>query len=127
MTECVPCASAAEEGCGTTTTYRRGCREQPCRDAHAADARQWRNANPNKEKPNYAKSTRAWKKRYPERDQANQAVHHAIDRGDLVRPDICEHCGRSDLPIEASHTDYSRQLDVEWLCRPCHQIKDGIK
>jgi formylmethanofuran dehydrogenase subunit E len=60
----------------------------------------------------------------PEKLRARGAVAYAVKIGDLVRPDTCEHCAATDVPIEASHTDYARPLDVEWLCQPCHQRKD---
>ena len=48
----------------------------------------------------------------------------AVNRGDLVRPNVCEWCGDK-VFTEASHTDYGRPLDVEWLCMECHKYKDG--
>ncbi len=67
-----------------------------------------------------------WRAAHPERHAAQQAVYLAVKDGRLIRPDTCEHCGTNELSIEASHTDYENQLDVEWLCRPCHRIKDGL-
>jgi len=55
--------------------------------------------------------------------RAHYEVAKAIKNGTLVRPETCEHCG-SEEKIEGSHTDYSRPLDVEWLCPPCHRRKD---
>jgi len=51
--------------------------------------------------------------------EAHNAVQNAIQRGELVRPDTCSACG-SNLPVEAHHDDYTKVLDVRWLCRPCH-------
>ena len=56
--------------------------------------------------------------------RASMAVARAIKRGELVRPDSCEECGRTDTLIEAAHYDYSRQFDVRWLCRSCHRRWD---
>ena len=57
--------------------------------------------------------------------RAHSAVQRAVKRGDLIRPNVCEHCGAEQF-TEASHTDYNKPLDVEWLCRPCHMKKDGL-
>lgn len=38
-------------------------------------------------------------------------------RGKLA-PKPCERCG--DLFAEKHHDDYSKPLEVHWLCRPCH-------
>lgn len=51
-------------------------------------------------------------------------VKKAIERGILVRPDICEECGNHGSRIEAAHGDYSKPLDVRWLCPSCHGIWD---
>jgi hypothetical protein len=52
--------------------------------------------------------------------RAHRRVRRAIQSGQLVRPEACPRCSRTDLPIEAHHADYSRPLDVEWCCRACH-------
>lgn len=60
------------------------------------------------------------------KNRARQKVAAAVDRGTLVRPDHCENCGAAANPklrkpnIEAHHADYSRPLEVEWLCGSCH-------
>jgi formylmethanofuran dehydrogenase subunit E len=56
--------------------------------------------------------------------QARQAVRTAIKQGRLQRPDSCEECGRV-IFVEAAHKDYSRHLDIRWLCRTCHRKWDA--
>lgn len=53
------------------------------------------------------------------RKQVVERMHHAIRYGRLVRPDHCERCGEKCYP-DGHHHDYSKPLDVEWLCRSCH-------
>lgn len=60
------------------------------------------------------------KERYPERVAARAAVHHAIRDGKLERQ-ACEICGAT--PAHAHHEDYSRALDVRWLCPECHRAE----
>ena len=57
--------------------------------------------------------------KYPEKIKAKSAVNNAIALGKLQRSVFCEHCG---LPTktEGHHSDYNKLLDVEWLCRECH-------
>jgi hypothetical protein len=45
-----------------------------------------------------------------------EATNNAIQRGILIRLP-CEKCGQ---PAEAHHDDYSRPMDVRWLCRTHH-------
>ena len=44
-------------------------------------------------------------------------VYYAIKCG-ILTPSPCK-CGNPDT--EAHHPDYSKPLEVEWVCRPCHQ------
>lgn len=66
--------------------------------------------------------TQAWKAKYPERVKAHTAVRIALMQGKLVKPDGCSACGRARLPrqLEGHHEDYSKPLEVTWLCRKCH-------
>lgn len=59
--------------------------------------------------------------------QAHKMVSMAVKHGDLVCPKHCEQCGKQDGLIDAHHTDYSKPLDVIWLCRACHLIAHGKK
>jgi hypothetical protein len=52
--------------------------------------------------------------------KARKLVRQAIAWGELVRGP-CEVCG--DTRAQAHHRDYSRPLDVEWLCRRHHTIR----
>ncbi len=62
---------------------------------------------------------------FPERTRAWDLVGKAVRSGRLTRPAACSRCGVQSSWIEASHDDYSRPLDVEWLCAPCHRSKDA--
>lgn len=54
---------------------------------------------------------------YETRRAAVFAVNGAIKRGDMERQP-CEVCGVS--PAQAHHDDYSKPLDVRWLCTLHH-------
>ena len=57
------------------------------------------------------------KDRAPERTKARNAVSNAVRDGKLLRMD-CAFCGSS--KTVAHHHDYTKPLDVTWLCTPCH-------
>lgn len=57
---------------------------------------------------------------------AHEHVKRAIQKGLLTRPNSCEKCGVAGR-VEASHRDYSKPLDVQWLCRLCHRRLDANK
>lgn len=75
--------------------------------------RAWREAHPGYF---YAKKEE-WLSRRPERRRVKDAVRYALKTGKLVRQP-CHVCGLE--KAEAHHPDYSRPLDVVWLCRPHH-------
>lgn len=59
---------------------------------------------------------------HPERKKASTAVARAIRAGRLV-PQPCWVCGEM---AQAHHPDYSRPLDVVWLCILHHRQAHGI-
>lgn len=50
---------------------------------------------------------------------ARQKVGKAVKNGELIRPESCSTCNKKCKP-DAHHHDYSKPLDVVWLCRSCH-------
>jgi len=60
-------------------------------------------------------------------------VNNAVATGKLKRDDTCAICkqhfdNRYGCGTIAHHDDYSKPLDVRWLCRPCHmRYHQGIK
>lgn len=59
---------------------------------------------------------------HPDRSRARVAVGRAIANGSLVRAP-CADCG--DPKVQAHHEDYSKPLDVVWLCFSCHRKRHG--
>lgn len=49
-------------------------------------------------------------------------VDRAIANGTLVKPEKCPVCRVKVKPseLQGHHHDYSKPLDVEWICRQCH-------
>jgi hypothetical protein len=66
----------------------------------------------------HRKATQNQRERNPIKTAARQMVRCAIVCGVLIRQS-CERCG--DPKTEGHHDDYSKPLDVRWLCRPCHK------
>lgn len=59
------------------------------------------------------------KHRKPEMYQAHKTFTLAVKHGRLQRGTTCEQCG-SDRHINGHHDDYSKPLEVRWLCGSCH-------
>lgn len=58
-------------------------------------------------------------KKWASRKALCSKVYLAVKRGEIVRGLTCEECSSSNH-IDAHHDDYSKPLDVRWLCRKCH-------
>jgi|GWRWMinimDraft_13_1066021.scaffolds.fasta_scaffold01635_5 hypothetical protein len=58
-----------------------------------------------------------WRSDFPERKKAHLEIYYALKKG-LLFKQPCFMCGEK---AEAHHPDYSRPLDVIWLCPPHHR------
>ncbi len=63
---------------------------------------------------------RKWAQEYRNSDKraAHVIAGNAIRDGRLVKQP-CKRCGSPDN-IHAHHEDYTKPMEVTWLCRPCH-------
>ena len=75
--------------------------------------RKWREANPEKRRE-YALRQRT---KHPEKIKARNAVTHAVESGKII-PMPCAICGAE--KVEGHHEDYSKPLEVIWLCKKHH-------
>lgn len=67
------------------------------------------------------KTTRRIREQFPLKYKAQTAVNNAIRDGRLTKPEICETCNKPGRQIEGHHDDYSKPLEVTWLCSACHK------
>ena len=59
-------------------------------------------------------------------DRAYKHLRNAIYHNIVVPLKNCDVCG-SDKSVDAHHEDYTKPLEVDWLCRKCHiQLHRGI-
>lgn len=80
-----------------------------------------RQQNPERrlKKLEYQRTLRA---KYPEKYRANAMVQNALKKGILMK-ESCENCGNQNT--QAHHDDYSKPLEIRWLCHICHQWHHG--
>lgn len=69
-------------------------------------------------KVNIIKARIKSEKRYPEKVRARQNLHYHLNKGNVKRLP-CEICG--EVKVQAHHHDYSKPLDVRWLCTIHHR------
>jgi len=73
----------------------------------------------NKKHPPARKYRDKWNAANRIKVNAHTAVHHAIRKGVLIKPSMCSECGKESI-IHGHHDDYSKLMDVRWLCQTCH-------
>ena len=61
------------------------------------------------------------RKENPDQYHAHSMVSNAVRDGRLARPDRCSRCNEKAPKIEGHHEDYSKPLEVIWLCALCHR------
>lgn len=83
---------------------------------HRADniesIRAYDRARGSRQSPEYQ---REWRRKNPEKHRA-----HRLVATNLKNPGVCSECP-STFHVEAHHDDYSKPLDVRWLCAVCHK------
>ena len=65
-------------------------------------------------------------KNNPEKARAGSAIHNELRSGRMVKPSVCEHCGNEPEKthiLQGHHSDYTKPLEVVWLCPRCHAIE----
>lgn len=75
-----------------------------CKPCHAAYMREWRKTHPLSDEQRAKDNARSYAAVYLRRGK--------IDRGP------CAECGADDSQMH--HPDYSKPLQIVWLCRDCH-------
>lgn len=127
-----PCKTCGEEK-PTDEFYRDKNRRDglraECKACVKLRRREWGRANPER-----AQAIRSrWEKRhprqaaeahrrYPEKYKARTDLNNALKLGKIVKPNHCEQCQQAtkSRKLHGHHEDYSRPLDVVWLCQACH-------
>jgi hypothetical protein len=127
--------------CGTTKPLDQFYRDRSLPDGHKNVCKPcvltrlslWRRANLNHVRRLNRRAARrirgyyvAYAKRPEVRRKAaiRQMANLAVLAGIIPRKHLCEHCGASDkvAKLQRHHPDYSRPLDVIWLCTLCHGV-----
>lgn len=60
-----------------------------------------------------------YRARHVEKIRAQAKLQYHVKHGNVIKPNKCTFCENTNW-IEAHHHDYSKALDVVWVCRQCH-------
>jgi hypothetical protein len=101
--------------CKMCESIRQADKYRRKRDAISDRNQRWKDENRDKitayNKKHYAKEI--------DRYRARALAGRALLRGDITKNEVCAMCGgRSE---QGHHEDYSKPLEVVWLCRSCHK------
>lgn len=100
-----------------------------CKDCHRAAVTRRRRTNPAVQAYDRARAKRParrqaaakistrWRQKHPEAYRAQTALGNALRDGKVDRQP-CLFCGEA--KVHAHHRDYSKPLEVVWLCAKCH-------
>jgi len=71
-------------------------------------------------------------KKYPYKIKAQRLLQYAVLSGTVLKPEKCEVCNinpsLSGNKLHGHHDDYSKPLEVNWVCPQCHSdIHNKIK
>lgn len=90
------------------------------REKHNEKSLRWQKANPRYEKERWVR----YRKNNRVKIRARQKLRYHVSVGNIVRGN-CVVCGTS--KVEAHHHDYSKPLDVIWLCHLHHaRVEHGL-
>lgn len=73
----------------------------------------------------HSAAARRWASQHPERRAANVALGNAVRAGRVTPWPVCAVPECSDTP-QGHHPDYSRPLDVVWLCDEHHRAAHAV-
>lgn len=59
--------------------------------------------------------------------KARGIVSKSVLRGKIIKPKYCSGCLKEKIVLQGHHEDYSKPLEVIWLCPPCHTIVENFK
>ena len=116
-------AFGIERRCKTGRRYQcKACyRERYKRDRDKNLA--WQKAVPLAKRMEYINKYEA---KNPGKKEAWIIFRKALYHGEITRPEQCEDCGKK-KPLDGHHGDYSKPLEVDWLCRACHKRKHFLE
>ena len=102
----------------------RNCTKKDVRENYRSKIERYRRYEKHRNQQSHRKahqkaSLRLYRARHPEKERAHRRVAYALRTGKLLRQP-CEVCGEW---AQAHHPDYSKPLDVKWLCGIHHRAE----
>jgi hypothetical protein len=67
-------------------------------------------------------AAKAKARRHTPKEKARKKLRNAIQKGRITKPTRCERCATAAV-LHGHHHNYSKPLDVVWLCVRCHAVE----
>ncbi|KKK49528.1 hypothetical protein LCGC14_3134130 [marine sediment metagenome] len=80
----------------------------------------WYQVNGRNRAIDYISQARLWDIAHPKEVKAREILRYAIRTHRITKPKVCSNCGRK-TKVQGHHPDYSKPLEVLWLCASCHK------
>jgi len=71
-------------------------------------------------------SRKKWLEENSDKRAAHVILGNSVKCGRIIKPDKCARCG-SGGRIHGHHHDYTKPLDVLWLCSKCHHAEHKVE
>ena len=98
-----------------------------CRKCNTERCRKYRKTNIGR--TNINKAVAKSMKKHSIKQNARILLKYHINAGNIIKKNECEYCGVVPLlsrHLEGHHEDYSKPLEVIWLCKKCHIQADRL-
>lgn len=119
------CPRCMEHKTAEAFSRRRNGGMQPyCKPCASQNVRDWMERGNNRQR--LYESVQRSKARYPEKEAARKVFRAAVDSGRLVAGP-CEVGQGCAGVIEGHHDDYSKPLEVRWLCKFHHEAAHHVR
>lgn len=82
--------------------------------------RNWYKKNGRNRAIDYLEATNEWRINHPLAISAHRKVYVAILKGEIIKSKKCNICFRK-TKLVGHHNDYSKPLEIMWLCSSCHK------
>lgn len=66
-------------------------------------------------------SSEIWHLNNKDKNNIHHKVWYALHTNKIIKPKKCQYCKR-EVSLSGHHPDYSKPLEVIWLCGSCHKI-----
>lgn len=83
--------------------------------------REWYAKNGRNRAIDYVEAIIDWQKKHPEAVKAQRLLRYAVKIGKTIKPKSCHNC-KQEKRLSAHHNNYSKPLEVLWLCSSCHKL-----